>query len=64
MNSNNPITIKLQISLNRRMYERAKISYNTYSKTNEILISRLTSSEEYSIITHNEMKGEINYEFT
>jgi len=50
----NPVTIKLQMGLNRRMYETGKIPYDLYSKTNEILIGRLTNAEEHDIITLNE----------
>lgn len=46
--------IKIQIALNRRMYDRKKISYNMYSRVNDILISRLTVSEERDTIIHSE----------
>ena len=49
-----PITIKLQMGLNKRMYDNKKISYAMFSKTNEILISRLTQAENYDSITLNE----------
>jgi len=35
------ITIKLQIALNKRMYDIGSISYDLYSKTNQILIAKL-----------------------
>jgi len=56
-NSLNPITIKLQMGLNQRMYDKGKISYDMYSQTNDILISRLTQAERCDIITLNEMSA-------
>jgi hypothetical protein len=53
-NNLNPITIKLQMGLNQKMYANGKISYDMYSKANEILISRLTESERCDIISLNE----------
>ena len=38
--------IKLQIGLNKRMYDTGKISYTMYSRANEILQGRLTDSEK------------------
>jgi len=51
----NTITINLQIALNKKMHEAGHISYKTYSKTNEILISRLTNCNKGDIIIHSEM---------
>jgi hypothetical protein len=50
----NPITIKLQMALNKRMYDKGKISYDLYSQTNNILISRLTKIGNSGIITLSE----------
>lgn len=36
------VTIKLQITLNKRMYGAGRISYDTYSKVNDILQAKLT----------------------
>lgn len=44
------------MGLNKRMYENGKISYNMYSQTNEILISRLTAAERCDIITLNDVQ--------
>lgn len=52
----NPITIGLQISLNKRMYDQKLISYEKYSKANEILQKRLTECEKCCIINLNEKK--------
>ena len=49
----NSIIIKLQMGLNQRMYDTGKISYNIFSQTNEILISRLTQLEKNAIIILN-----------
>jgi len=35
------VTVNLQIKLNKHMYDIGKISYEVYSKTNEILNSKL-----------------------
>ena len=51
---NDNLTIKLQIALNRKMYEQKRISYNIYSSANEILNNRLTNSNESDIISHSE----------
>jgi hypothetical protein len=51
----NSITIKMQIVLNKRMYELKKISYDTYSKANEVLVSRLIKFGDNDIIAHSEM---------
>ena len=48
------ITVTLQIALNKRMYEAGRIDYDTYSRANEILISRLTSCKDNAIINHSE----------
>jgi len=53
-NKSNFIIIKLQMGLNQKMYDIGKISYEMFSKANEILISRLQSCNDYSIITLNE----------
>ena len=53
-----PTIINLQIGLNRKMYESGKISHDMYSKTNEILLSRLTNAEDCDIITLNDVKFE------
>lgn len=37
-NTEEIITLKLQILLNKKMFESGYISYNIYSKTNELLI--------------------------
>jgi hypothetical protein len=54
-NTPDPVTIKLQMGLNRRMYAGGKISYAMYSHANEVLISRLTKAETCGIITLNEV---------
>jgi|GEM_PF-3081948 len=54
MQSIDTAKIKLQMGLNKRMYESGKITYKMYSRANEILISRLTSCEERDIIVLNE----------
>ena len=38
--------IKIQIALNKKMYEIGKITYDIYSKVNEILVSRLTKETD------------------
>ena len=38
------VTIKLQIALNKKMYENGKITHDVYSKVNNILILRLTKA--------------------
>ena len=38
------ITLKLQMRLNKRMYETGGISHNMYAKANEALLARLTDS--------------------
>ena len=48
--------VKLQIALNKRMYEIGKIPYNTYSQANEILNSKLIYSFDDDIINHNKRK--------
>jgi len=53
---NNAVTIKLQMGLNQRMYDNGKIPYDLYSKTNEILISRLTNAERCDTISLSESK--------
>ena len=53
-NNMTQVKIKLQIGLNQRLYDSGKISYDMYSKANEILISRLTQSKNCDIITLNE----------
>ena len=53
-NNFNPVTIKLQMGLNQRMYDIGKITYEMFSKANEILISRLQLCNDYDIITLNE----------
>ena len=50
----NPVTIKLQMGLNQRMYDAGKISYEIFSKANEILISRLQLCSDCDIISLNE----------
>ena len=50
---NNPVTVKIQMGLNQRMYDSGKISYAMYSRTNEILISRLTQLENNATIILN-----------
>ena len=50
----NPITIRLQIALNKRMYDVGNISYGMYSQTNEILVSRLTNVIAGDSIIHSE----------
>ena len=50
-NNLNQAKVKMQIIMNKRMYENGKISYATYSRANEILISRLTSHNDCDIIT-------------
>jgi hypothetical protein len=39
------------------MYENGKIPYDLYSKTNEILIVRLTKAEKHDIITLSDMQA-------
>lgn len=56
LNNLEPATIKIQLALNRRMYDTKKISYNMYSHVNDILISRLTVAEECGTIIHSERK--------
>ena len=46
-NNMTQVKIKLQIGLNQRLYDSGKISYDMYSKANEILISRLASCKDY-----------------
>ena len=53
----NTVTIKLQMGLNQKMYDIGNISYDMFSKANEILISRLQSCEECDIITLSEKKS-------
>ena len=53
-NNFNPVTIKLQMGLNQRVYDIGKITYEMFSKANEILISRLQLCNDYDIITLNE----------
>ena len=52
----NPTIVKLQIVLNKRMYENGKISYDIYSLTNEILSSKLTYNYDDAIINHSKRK--------
>ena len=40
------ITLKLQMSLNKRMFETGRIPYALYSKANEVLSGKLTDSLE------------------
>ena len=38
MGNANTVIIKMQIALNKRMFERKKISYDMYLKADEVLI--------------------------
>ena len=49
-------TIKLQMALNRKMYEQGCVPYDVYERAKEILICKLTSANEYDIINHSEGK--------
>jgi len=54
----NPVDVKIQMGLNQKLYKNGKISYYLYSKTNDILISRLTNNSSCGNITLNESKTE------
>jgi len=56
-NNINPITIKIQMGLNKKLYDIGKISYEMFSKTNEILISRLNIYNDRDIINLYEKTG-------
>ena len=49
-------TIKLQMALNKRMFEIGQITYNTYAHVHEILLFKLTSTNAVDIINHSESK--------
>ena len=51
----NLITLKLQIALNRRMYDSGRISRDMYLKANDILLNRLTNCKDHAIIYLNDM---------
>ena len=50
------IIIRMQIALNKRMYEAGRIGYDVYWRANEVLAGRLTSCADGDIINHSESK--------
>ena len=40
------VTVRLQIVLNKRIYEMRRIAYDRYQKANDILLSKLAKLEK------------------
>jgi len=49
------ITVRMQIVLNKRLYETRQISRDTYTAANDILTARLTKAAGCGIVSQGEM---------
>jgi hypothetical protein len=54
--SKETITVEIQINMNRRMFEKGRISFEIYKKANDILLNKLTEQQRIDRISYNEMK--------
>ena len=50
------ITIKMQMILNKRLYETKQIPQKAYAAANDILTARLTKAKEYAIVSPYKMQ--------